>query len=79
MFLWQRKGAISIIILEAYIDKFYCTWSLLSTVVLQLIIIIQTHHHLSFYFILYIFTFSIFIMFSLIPSDANDPQGLVRR
>ena len=25
------------------------------------------------------FTFSIFIMFSLIPSDANDPQGLMRR
>ena len=57
----------------------YCTWSLLSTIVLQLIIIIQTHNHLSFYFILLIFTFSIFIMFSLIPSDANDPQGLMRR
>ena len=26
-----------------------------------------------------IFTFSIQIMFSLIPSDANDPQGLMRR
>ena len=25
------------------------------------------------------FTFSIFIMFSLIPFDANDPQGLMRR
>ena len=25
------------------------------------------------------FTFSIHIMFSLIPSDANDPQGLMRR
>ena len=24
-------------------------------------------------------TFYIFIMFSLIPSDANDPQGLMRR
>ena len=46
--------------------------------VLQLIIIIQTHHHLSFY-LLQFFTFSIFIMFSLIPSDANDPQGLMRR
>ena len=32
-----------------------------------------------FIFILQIFTFSIFIMFSLIPSDANDPQGLMRR
>ena len=30
----------------------YCTWSLLSTIVLQLIIIIQTHHHRSIYFIL---------------------------
>ena len=35
-------------------------------------------HH-SFHFILQIFTFSIHIMFSLIPSDANDPQGLMRR
>ena len=52
---------------------------LLSTIVLQLIIIIQTHHHHSFYFILQIFTLSIHIMFSLIPSDANDPQGLMRR
>ena len=26
-----------------------------------------------------IFTLSIHIMFSLIPSDANDPQGLMRR
>ena len=26
-----------------------------------------------------LFTFSIHIMFSLIPSDANDPQGLMRR
>ena len=40
---------------------------------------IQTHHHHSFYFILQIFTFSIHIMFSLIPSDTNDPQGLMRR
>ena len=46
--------------------------------VLQLIIIIQTHHYHSFYFILQIFTFSIHIMFSIIPSDANDPQGLMR-
>ena len=46
---------------------------------LQLIIIIQTHHHHSFYFILQIFTLSIHIMFSLIPSDDNDPQGLMRR
>ena len=32
-------------------------------------------------FILYykFFTLSIHIMFSLIPSDANDPQGLMRR
>ena len=52
---------------------------LLSTIVLQLIIIIQTHHHHSFYFILQIFTLSIHIMLSLIPSDANDPQGLMRR
>ena len=51
----------------------------LSTIVLQLIIIIQTHHHHSFYFILQIFTFSIHIMFSLVPSDAYDPQGLKRR
>ena len=43
------------------------------------LIIIQSHQHHSFYFILLIFTFSIFIMFSLIPSDANDPQGLMRR
>ena len=33
----------------------------------------------SFYFILQIFTFFIHIVFSLIPSDANDPQGLMRR
>ena len=49
------------------------------TIVLQLIIIMQTHNHHSFYFILQIFTFSNLIMFSLIPSDANDPQGLMRR
>ena len=30
-------------------------------------------------FYLKIFTFSIQIMFSFIPSDANDPQGLMRR
>ena len=67
----------------SYLNSFetvrYCTLSLLSTIVLQLIIIIQTHHHHSFYFILQIFTFSIKIMFSLIPSEANDPQGLMRR
>ena len=40
---------------------------------------LYTHHHHSFYFILQIFTHSIHIMFSLIPSDANDPQGLMRR
>ena len=39
---------------------------------------LYTHHH-SFYFILQIFTFSIHVMFSLIPSDANDPQGFMRR
>ena len=38
-----------------------------------------THHHHSFYFILQTFTLSIHIMLSLIPSDANDPQGLMRR
>ena len=52
---------------------------LLSTIVLQLIIIIQSHYHHSFYFILQFFTHSIHIMFRLIPSDANDPQGLMRR
>ena len=33
------------------------------------------------FFILIFFTFSIHIMYSLIPSDANDPQalGLMRR
>ena len=57
----------------------YCTWSYLSTIVLQFVIIIQTHHHHSFHFILQVFTSFIHIMFSLIPSDANDPQGLMRR
>ena len=52
---------------------------LANTIVLQLIIIIQIYHHHSFYFILQIFTLSIHIMFSLIPSDTNDPQGLMRR
>ena len=51
---------------------------LMSTITLQLIII-QTHHRHSVYFILQMFTFSIHIMFRLIPSDANDPQGLMRR
>ena len=51
-----------------------CTWSLLLTIVLQFINIVQTLHHHSFYFILQIFTFSIHIMLSLILSDANDPQ-----
>ena len=32
-----------------------------------------------FYFILQIFTISIHIMLSLILSEANDPQGLMRR
>ena len=60
----------------------YCTLSPLSTIVLQLDIdiIIQTHHHQSFHFIYYIvLLFSIQIMFNLMPSDANDPQGLMRR
>ena len=39
-------------------------------------VIVQAHHHRSFCFVLQIFTFSIYTMFSLIPSDANDPQGL---
>ena len=47
----------------------YCKWSLLSTIILQLIIIKQTHHYHS---ILQIFTFSIPFMLSIIPSD---PQG----
>ena len=46
---------------------------------MQLIIIVQTHHHHSFHFILQFFTISIHIMFSLIPSDAKDPQGLMHR
>ena len=45
----------------------------------NLLSLYQTHHYHYFYFILYIFTFSIFITFSLIMSDANDPQGLMRR
>ena len=45
---------------------------------LKLSDIVHDHHH-SFYFILQIFTLSIHIMFSLIPSDAYDPQGLMRR
>ena len=46
---------------------------------------IATYYHytnssLSFLlFNLQIFTLPIHIMFSLIPSDANDPQGLMRR
>ena len=36
------------------------------------------HYYHPFY-LLQIFTFSNQIMFSLIPSDANDPQGLMRR
>ena len=63
----------------SYLNNRYCTCSLLLTIVLQLINIVQTLHHNSFYFILQIFIFSIHIMFSLIPSDANDPQGLMRR
>ena len=57
----------------------YCTWSLLLTIVLQLINIVHTLHHYSFNFILQIFTFSTHIMLSIIPSDANDSQGLMRR
>ena len=34
---------------------------------------------IPFIFILQIFTLSIHIMFSLIPSEANDPQWLMRR
>ena len=34
---------------------------------------------IPFIFILQFFTFSIHIMFSIIPSDTNDPQGLMRR
>ena len=46
--------------------------------------IVTNYHYTNssssfFYFILQIFTLSINIMFSLILSDANDPQGLVRR
>ena len=39
----------------------------------------RAKENLKFIFILQIFTLSIHIMFSLIPSDANDPQGLMRR
>ena len=45
---------------------------------------IATYYHytnssLSFLLVYFtIFTFSIHIMFSIIPSDANDPQGLMR-
>ena len=38
---------------------------------------ISSTSYLLFYLIN--FYFSIFIMFSLLPSDANDPQGLMRR
>ena len=40
------------------------------------------HYTISTSFLLFYlinFYFSIFIIFSLIPSDANDPQGLMRR
>ena len=50
-----------------------------SSLKLSYIVRVHTIHHHSFYFILQIFTFSIHIMFSIIPSDANDPQGLMRR
>ena len=63
----------------SYLNSRYCTWTLLPTTILQFIIIIQAHHHHSFYLILQIFTCSTHIMFSLIPSDANDPQWLMRR
>ena len=56
-----------------------CAWSLLSAVVLQLVIIKQTHHHRSFYFILWIFNFFHPHHVWLIPSDAGGPQGLMRR
>ena len=39
---------------------------------------IKIHYNHPFY-LLQIFTFPIQIMFSLISSDANDPQGLMRR
>ena len=38
----------------------------------------KNHYYHPFY-LLQIFTFSIQIMFSLILSDANDPQRLMRR
>ena len=39
---------------------------------------LKFHYYHPFY-LLQIFTFAIQIMFSLISSDANDPQGLMRR
>ena len=39
---------------------------------------LKIHHYHPFY-LLQICTFSIQIMFSLVSSDANDPQGLMRR
>ena len=64
----------------SYLNSSLNVGSLLSAIVLQLDIIIQTHHHHSLNFIYYkCFTFSIQIVFNLIPSDANDPQGLIRR
>ena len=47
----------------------------LSTIILQLNVMIQTHHHS--HHILQIFTFSNQIMLYLILSDANDPKGLM--
>ena len=38
----------------------------------------KIHYYHQFY-LLQIFTFSIQVMFSLISSNANDPQGLMRR
>ena len=76
---WKSHALAQLFLLQAFETVRYCTWSLLLTIVLQLINIVQALHHHSFYFILQIFTFSIHIMFSLIPSDANDPQRLMRR
>ena len=56
-----------------------CQQSYCNLLSLYVLYHVQTHHHHSFYFILQIFTLSIHIMFSLIPSDANDPKGLMRR
>ena len=47
-------------------------------IVLQLNVIIQAHHHHSFYLLQY-FTFSTQIMVNLKPSDANDLQVLMSR